>query len=119
MQGLWVGTKICPSQYIKTKLRGAGAAEQFPLTRGDRSRPENGGQSIIVRLWNGIELVIVTPRTFSGERQESGRRHMHHVFQTFVFVFLRIVRFVIPSPQAQEARSNYRLLIAIRQLIAR
>ena len=60
---------------------------------------------MVIGLRDRVELVIVAPGALGGYAEEGGGRGVDEIFETLVFVFERIVRFIVPSsPSGLSAR---------------
>src|SRR5437588_595444 len=60
---------------------GGGTALLWPF-----ERLEDGQQAVIIRLAEGLELVVVAAGAAQGQAQEGGRRHAQHVVELVVAV---------------------------------
>ena len=67
---------------------------------------------------NRVELVVVATGALDGHREERGARGVDHVFKTFIFIFLRVVRLVVPGSQSQEAGGDQRVVGTVGKFVA-
>ncbi len=79
---------------------------------------ERGGEGVVIRLGDGVELVVVAARAPDGEAQERRGGGVHQIVDPLVLVFHRIVGLVVPSAESQEPGGDQGTLGAVREFVA-